>query len=368
MGGRCNSPERIVRDTTATLSDPHWFADTLNVEAGFIEFVHTDRAALSDAPFLDERFSRDLTRRVRLPIDRLLKMSGLAPPKMPFVFHTSFCCSTLLARALDYPDRNLSLKEPKVLIDLADARRVSMRLRNEPHIWPALTNSILSVLSRRFDPNESILVKPTNLVNNLIPDIVSSGSPILLLYSDLRSFLVSVIKGGEGRRAFVRSAFNKLRLDPEPLGGIPDHQATEFTDLQIATLVWRHQMEGFMKILRGPYGRPVRTLDCSVLLARPAATLTTVNKFFALGLPPDAIRSIASGPVFLVNSKNKDQNYNINQRATDTQRIETQYDDTLESILNWAQKLCLGVDVPSTIPNALELTTPAGSSSRRDAG
>lgn len=346
--------------------DPHWFADTLNVDAGFMQFVHTDRTALAAAPFLDERFSGGLSRRTHLALDRLPGNTALPSANPPFIFHTAFCCSTLLARALDHPGINLSLKEPKILMDLADARRISVRLKQNPDVWPGLVRSVVSILSRRFTAHEAILIKPTNLANNLIQDILVSGSPILLLYSNLRSFLVSVIKEGEGRRAFMRGAFNTLRLDPAPIARIPDRQATEFTDLQVATLVWRHQMEDFVRILRGPFGDQVRTLDSAILLARPAATITALNGFLSLGLPPETIRAVADGPVFSIDSKNRDRDYSPKQRAADVQRVEAKFGDSLEKTLTWAKELRLALEIPATIPNALEISAP--SSQPRDAG
>jgi len=53
-------------------------------------------------------------------------------PKLDFIWHTSLCCSTLIAEAFDLPRRHLSLREPLVLVPAADTKRAAMANRPMP--------------------------------------------------------------------------------------------------------------------------------------------------------------------------------------------------------------------------------------------
>jgi len=200
-------------------------------------------------------------------------------------------------------------------------------------------------LGRQFSPQECVLIKPTNSANNLLPEAVNSGAQILLLYGDLRSFLVSVLKKGEACKSFVRQQYNIFALDPDGLAAIPARQAISFTDLQIAAVVWRHQMELFQRILAVAPSRQVASLDFKTLVNSPAPILTRVARHLRLPHTDANLALIAEGSVFKHNAKFADQAYNPNQRNEDAQAIETQYGETLDLIETWAGQLTLGTEL-----------------------
>src|SRR4051812_12161071 len=51
------------------------------------------------------------------------RAAASAPAPLHWIFHSAFCCSTLLARAVDLPGTAMGLKEPLVLNDLIGWRR-----------------------------------------------------------------------------------------------------------------------------------------------------------------------------------------------------------------------------------------------------
>lgn len=317
-------------------------------------FARIDRDSLSREAFLDQRMSGSIegTQSARLQ-DVVAAFSGRQTDAPVFVFHSAFCCSTLLARALDRPGVALSLKEPDVLMGLANALRVDESLLGSKGRTDALVRAVFSLLARRFSPDECILIKPTNAANNLLPYAALTGARIVLLYGGLRDFLVSVLKKGEACKSFVRQQYNIFALDPEGLAAIPQRQAVAFTDLQAAAVVWRHQMEMFQRsLVSGPRDQVV-SLDFQTLLGEPGRTLKTVARHLELGHADAELEAVATGEIFSRNSKFADQAYSADRRNHDVSLVEERYGETLDLIEQWAGQLSLGENLQLPLPRGL---------------
>lgn len=333
------------------LDTPCWFPATLSSDFRSLKLAQLSRETLSEEAFLDHRMSHAVSSWESAPVSELIRhTANLDSPPPAFIFHSAFCCSTLMARALDLPGRSVALKEPDVLMGLANALRVAGPSTDKEK----LTTAIFGLLARRFDVNESILVKPTNAANNLLQPAIKYGAPVLILYGDLQSFLVSVLKKGEACKAFVRNQYNIFKLDPGGLASIPDRQAMTFTDLQVAALVWRHQLELFGSIVSTCSANQVATLDFRTLIDDPAATLFAVARHLRLPLDRQTLDAVAVGPVFKRDSKFADRPYDTDQRASDAESVQLRYAEALEQIENWAQQLDLGSSVSLPLGNRLD--------------
>jgi len=338
------------------LNDPAWFPAAIDAKAGTLGFARIDRDSLSKEAFLDQRMASSVTAQETAGLAEVIAgLSGQQQAAPAFIFHTAFCCSTLLARALDAPGTALALKEPDVLMGLANVLRVDEELRGSRDRAEALVQSIFGLLARRFADDERILVKPTNAANNLLPDAVRCGAPIVLLYGDLRSFLVSVLKKGEACKSFVRQQYNIFALDAEGLAAIPQRQAIAFTDLQAATVVWRHQMELFQRTLSACQRKQVVSLDFRMLLEKPVPVLQAVARHLDLPHSVAALESVVNGPIFTRNAKFADQAYNTGQRNQDVETIEERYGETLDLIGDWGGQLDLGTKLQMPLPGAIDL-------------
>lgn len=310
----------------------------LDAQRGEIGFIRTSRQALAQAPFLDRRFADPQAVETRLAIDHLRSVVDTA--ELPaVVLHTAFCCSTLLASALDRPGRVLSLKEPDVLMQLANLRRVHEPLRRDDAAFVRWTELTLRLLGRRFAKDERVLAKPTNAAANLLPILMRFDAPVLLLYSDLRAFLVSVIKKGEAGRWFVRHLLNIFRLDGMSLNQWQERDRLSLTDLQVAALVWWTQIDNYLAALSTASKAPVATLEAGAFLADPYAALAAVNEFADLALEADAVRAAAEGPAFQRHSKFADLDYDSAQREEERLAIEAAHKDALDVTLAWVGKL-----------------------------
>lgn len=332
------------------IADPQWFPEALEVDKNIIRFARIGRERLAREAFLDERMTgADLQRCEARLADLLATFDAAALREPTFIFHSAFCCSTLLARALDAPGRALALKEPRILMDVANAIRVSDKAKASPGYVDALCRLIFGLLARPHEGGESIVIKPTNSANNLLPYAVKLNSKVLLLYGDLRSFLVSILKKGEQGRAFARRQFNIFSLDPGGLSAIHPRQAVGLTDLQIAALVWRHQIELFQHALAAHPG-PVASLDFRVLLAARAPALKAVARKLGLGLAEAMLEDKATGEIFMRNAKFADEPYDAKRRDIEGAAIEGKFREELDVITKWASTVSLGMDVRLPLP------------------
>lgn len=342
------TPEELI-------ADPAWFPCALDAEQDRIDFVRAGRPMLAREAFLDERAFGGLSQ-VRASLSELLSRSAsIRTQPAAFIFHSAFCCSTLLARALDAPGQVLALKEPNIAMELANALRVSARVKNSPEYANAICALVFRLLARPFVPGERVVIKATNAANNLLPSAIEQGSRILILYGPLRSFLVSVLKKGEPGRAFVRKQYNIFSLDAGGLGAIPARQAMGFTDLQVAALVWRSQMEAFHEQLQNSSAGAISSLEFHTLLENPERALKAVGRHLGLDLGDSVLKRSAESEIFRKNAKFTDREYGAAQRALEEKDVEDRYAGELALIEKWAATMSLGADISLPLQPRLDV-------------
>ena len=287
------------------------FLHDVDPVAGRAGFVRTERAALAAEPFLDHRWRAPHDVEAVLPLAEL-QAPGEAP-RIDFIWHTSYCASTLLSACLDAPGRCLALKEPRTLVILAALKR-SGRLDS------GLAKAVFGLLGRRFDPHERILVKPSNGANALIAEAAAlTRGRMLLLHSDCESFVLSIARQGRAGFAHVRDRFQTLAADGHPAGRWPAAELLRLTDLELTALVWRMEMDA-LDAASARLGERARSLDCRALLEDPASVLLRIDEFFGLGLGPERLGEVVAGPRFRRDAKRPGQAFDA--RARDQERAQ----------------------------------------------
>lgn len=328
------------------LSDPTWFLDGLDWVRGEARLIKTDRESLSREAFLDDRWDRSALPHVNVPIDQIGRPLG-ARPRLNFIWHTSFCCSTLVAALLDAPGKNLSLKEPRVLVELASLKR----RQRESRAVAALTPVVLGLYARRFDPAEQILIKASNFANNLIVETAAaSDGRCLMLYSSCRSFLVSIVKEREARRGYARQLFLSLAEDGHLQSKWPIDALLRLTDLEMAAVAWQMQMSAMQNAMQ-VLGDRAASMDGDRFLQDPMEGLAALDSFFAVGLGAEAIGEILSGPRLGRSVKTGKSGEGRLRRQADAARVEQELGAELNRLVGWATN---GADgVPSELPRSL---------------
>ena len=330
------------------LDDPAWFLDDLDLTTGFAGFLHVDRGALSRQAFLDPRWVRDGLEARRMAGAELDAPAGPAP-RLNFIWHTSYCCSTLLAAALDAPGRNLSLKEPQALVGLANLKRGQQGALKRP----GLARAVFGLFGRRFAADEQVLIKPSNFANNLLPEAAAmTDGRHLMLHSSCRRFLISVLKRGEDLRGYPRELFVSLANDGHPQANWPMKTLLCLTDLQMAALSWQMQMAELRQAMAGLGDRAV-SLDGDRFLDAPRQALGALDGFFGLGLDPASLDAALAGGLLGRDVKTGGAGAGRAARDAAALRIEAELGEKLDKIVAWSARAS-GLDpAQDALPNPL---------------
>lgn len=328
---------------------PDWLAHRYDPARDAVHFLPVDRATRLSIPFLTGEYLPQSQPAVLRREDSLRLTPAAAP--VHFIFHSAFCCSTLLVKALDRPGLATAFSEPVFLNDLVGWRR---RGAPPPDVARGL-DAALTLLARPFGGGEGAVIKPSNVVNGLAPAMLGmrSSARALLLHAPLRVFLTSVAKKGLDGRLWVRELFLGLRTDGliQRLG-FDDQALFGQTDLQIAATGWLAQQALFADMLAaGATADRVRSLDSELLLEAPDRVLGALGSLFGLSLDADAISEIVAGP-FRRNAKSG-ASFDRADRDTEYRAATDAHADEIDKVARWAEVVAEQAGIPMSLPNPL---------------
>lgn len=340
MSSQAEFREPSVKDV---VSDPHWFLEDYHEDVRKLRFIRAGRETLARESFLAEGLwdyaSLPRLEATESEVSSLLQQ-GAAKPRLNFLWHTAFCCSTLIARALDREGRNLSLKEPGILLTLAEAKRQNAIGSGRPFSY-RFAETVFRLMHRPFHRGEQVTVKPTNFANHALREAISlTEGKMLFLYSDCRSFLVSVAKKHDYGRTFARELFARIVGDGNDQVSWPLTDTFRLTDLKVAAIAWHMQIAEFQR--NWPLLAPGRaaSLDCDVFLDAPADTLARIDDFLGLGLGRDHLEKVAAGPLLAQHAKSATSKFGAGKRREEHARIADQLGPDLDRIVTWSYQLC----------------------------
>ncbi|MFL6843258.1 MAG: hypothetical protein ACJ8ER_00060 [Allosphingosinicella sp.] len=325
---------------------PEWLAHRYDPEHDAVHLVRADRALRRSAPFLtDEHLPSAAEPVVARREDALA--SAPAPSPLHFVFHSAYCCSTLLANACDEDGTASSLKEPTILNDLVGWRHRG----GAPARIGEVLDSSLRLLARPFEAGEAVVAKPSNVVNALIPAMLAlrPEARCVLLYAPLRLYLGSIAGKGLWGRLWVRDLAMKQLRDGlfEGLGFEPEDHMLQ-TDLQVAAVGWLAQHRLFASLSEQHPDR-VWTLESEALLARPEEALTALDLLFGLSRR-DVGETVAR--VFARHAKFGGE-FDRDRRAADQRSAADVHGDEIEKVAIWAESVAANAGVEFELPSSL---------------
>ncbi|HEU0133526.1 MAG TPA: hypothetical protein VFR28_01775 [Allosphingosinicella sp.] len=334
----------MERDLAALLADAEWLPH--RVVGGSVRFVRLPVAERACLPFLDERFVGENLPSAEVPLARLAGREPAAEGGCHFIFHSAFCGSTLLARALGSAGGATVLQEPRALADLAAALPAAGRSGEARQA----IDTVLAFLQRPGRPGETAIIKPSNFANPLIGDLLDlrPESKALLIYSRLPDFLLTIARRGKANRPWARRMATLFRRHPQ----FDPAEAVDLlllTDLQAAAWVWLQHQAQFSRLLaEQPEGR-IATLERGAFLADPARALTGAAALFGLDLDEAGAAALAAGPVFRHHSMRPDRPFDPATLKREEAAARFAYGAEIETAAEWAAELAGRAGVPLTL-------------------
>jgi hypothetical protein len=344
---RCSTTtRRMTVDRThvsAIIDKPDYLAYRFNFETETIEFLPVSRAGMRRAHSLSRQALGPNQRLASVPLTELkplladpLRSPDVDPPR--FIFHTAFCSSTFLSRCLDVDGVCFGLREPQLLLDAANAKRLQWRSQTTGLGYQDLARLALILLRKHAAPEEKLVIKPINSVNNIITELLqmTGDSKALMLYTDARNFLLSTLKKGEPAKHTVRSMFDLIRCDFPQLAQLRLTDTIHMTDLKVIMTLWRLQVEQARQALQ-PFaaGNRMASIYGERLIEDPLKTVRAANRFLDLGIPDTYIDGLANGDRLAVDAKVEGQRFSAERREQAYQKVQDYYGDELDNGLRW---------------------------------
>jgi hypothetical protein len=252
-----------------------------------------------------------------------------------FVFHSAYCCSTMVARAFDIPGRSMGFKEPQILNDLVGWRR---RGGKDDEVHEKLRIA-LDLLARPFEEGEVNVIKPSIIANPLAEACLNlnSGSKAIMLYAPIESYLQSIVKKGLWGRRWVREAFIATLADGALIGGFEDQNLLELTDLQIAAVGWISQLALFHDLEQKFGSDRVILQDSASLLSDTRSTMARFFDHLDLGMDEGELTSVLEGPAFTTHSKDASENFSAEDREREQEAIAELYSEEISMVAQWTR-------------------------------
>ena len=317
------------------LRDPAWLPHAYDAAADTLTFAYLPREKQRGATFLFEDKLGEIKKSAPIPLNALpLERLRAEARPIHFIFHTGYCCSTLLCRALDAPGVSMALKEPQIMYSISEpilaGKDVERRLN--------ALGVILDLMSRGLTTGETQIIKSTYTDIALVQPILDSrpSTRALFLHGPLDEFLRSVAKRGLHGRANMRGLYERLSQQVALPTGYTAVDLFRQTDLQISALNWLMQIARYQTLAQhyAPTGR-VLTLSAGQLLAHKAQSLKSLSAHFGLKSEAATWDRVAAGPAFRENAKRPGEAYSGADRVREQAALKAAHGKEIDMVSTW---------------------------------
>jgi hypothetical protein len=267
-----------------------------------------------------------------------------------FIFHSAFCGSTLMSQVLETVFNCLSLREPELLNSMLIYNR-SNAPKEEKSFW---FDSLQRLLSRRFVPDQPVVVKANDYANPVMLDLVDwePEVPILFMYTPLNEFIAGCLKA-DNRREWIKQRYESVKPFLAKVFDLENTLKINESDYgELAAVYWSYNITMFLQVSQNP-AATIKSLNFNDMLANPKEAVKQCGALFDLKVKKDVDSNAVIGEMLGVYSKNSNIKYSPQQRLEELQKHFAQFSEEQISGEKVARKL-LGENYPQIrLPNSL---------------
>lgn len=319
----------MSKDVARIVADPEWLAHRYDEQADAFQYRQVTRARHAEVPFAIDDYLGKEPNPVVIPRTAAAQQLG-QQASVHFIFHSAFCASTMLVRALDRPGSAMGISEPVILNDMVGWRRRGAEVQRHAKVM----DDALGQLSRPWGAGEAVILKPSNIYNGLSLGALAlrPQAKALLLYAPIDEFLLSVARKGMWCRLWVRELLEGMLQDGMVDLGFETRDYFRQTDLQVAAVGWLAQHMQFHRMAKHFGPDRIATLDSEALTGDPAATVAKVAGHF--GIRDKDPSDYADHPAILRNSKSGAA-FERGERQLDQVRAREVHGEEIEKVSEW---------------------------------
>ena len=301
--------------------DACWLAQALNPADGIARLVAMDRQAYRNASFLDDRLLRQTVDAQLLPWPQVeAAVAGNLRTNARWIFHIGHVGSTLVSRLLGELPDVLSVREPRLLRDLA---MVPSEIRTR------YMGAVPKLMSRTFDPNEIACVKATSFVSEIGPELVPAGERALFMFARPRQYIASILAGENS----VKELRMLAPVRAQRLGQRIAAFGAARNDAELAALAWACEMSALEVAADSMADRLVAWADFDAMLVEMGPELERIAKFFGFASDRPRIETLVQGPLMTRYSKDLGYEYSPSLRRELIADAEYHFNAEIEGAL-----------------------------------
>ena len=113
---------KMTYSAAEIVADAQWLAHRYDERQDAFRYRHVTRERHAEIPFAIDDYLGEEPNPAVIPREEAAGLVGEQAP-IHFIFHSAFCASTMLVRALDVPGSAMGISEPVILNDMAGWRR-----------------------------------------------------------------------------------------------------------------------------------------------------------------------------------------------------------------------------------------------------
>jgi len=321
-----------------------------------VRFASMTRQTYGASTFLDSRLVTAPGEILAIDRGAVQSAAHAMPKPRAWLFHTTFCGSTLMSRLLERHGA-LVLREPGLLDTLCGSACNGLDDASKAD-WHAKLNLLLPLLGRQFEPEMPVIVKGSTACNFLFPELLEDGSLAIFLHFGLISHLVATMRTPAHREHFkatLKVLAPAVEAEVGSLAGVHEYEA--------AAALWLAQMRSFIRASATIPG--LASLDTEAFFDTPGEALANVSAFFQLPGSSPAAPIEPKDPLLGRHAKLPEMRYSGDLRQALQEQRRPLIKDDLARAVRFVAARTAEKPLPAVLPRPLmtgrSLLSPASS-------